>query len=203
MNNITKDNITGVILAGGQARRMEGQDKGLVMLGDQPMIKYILDIFEPQVAKVIINANRNHDDYARFGHEVVADELSGYCGPLAGMASALSKITTPYIVTTPCDSPFIPMKLVERLKNKIIEDNAEICVASDGKRIQPVFCMMQRNLLPSLRNYLEQGERKIDRWFEQHQLTIADFSDTPEAFYNINTPEEVEEAISKLNQVER
>lgn len=202
MQNITNDDITGVVLAGGLARRMGGQDKGLIMLDEQPMIKIILDIFEPQVGKVIINANRHHDDYAKFGHDIVADELSGYCGPLAGMASALSMTTTAYIVTTPCDSPFIPIDLVARLKNKLVSDKADICVAHNGDRIQPVFCMLNQELLPSLQQYLERGERKIDRWFDLHNTTIADFSDCPNAFNNINTPEDVEQALISLKQTQ-
>lgn len=201
MPNIKKEDITAVVLAGGQARRMEGQDKGLIMLGDQPMIKSILDILEPQAGKIIINANRNHDDYARFGYEIVADALSGYCGPLAGMASALNEITTAFMVTSPCDTPFIPNKLVERLANKLTKDDAEICVVDNGEHMQPVFCMMKKELLSSLQQFLEQGGRKIDRWFEQHKLAIADFSDMPDAFDNINTPEDIEEALQKLKHI--
>ena len=198
MYKINKEDITGVVLAGGQARRMQGQDKGLIMLGETPMIEIILDIFVPQVGKLIINANRNHEDYAKYGYPVISDELSGYHGPLAGMASALNEITTTYMVTTPCDTPFIPTDLVERLANKLIDEDADICVADNGERTQPVFCIIKKQLLSSLKQFLDQGERKIDRWFEQHKLAVADFSDIPEAFDNINTPDDVEEAVKKL-----
>ena len=200
MDKINKEDITGVVLAGGQARRMQGQDKGLIMLGEQPMIKKVLDIFALQVGHIIINANRSHDEYTKYGYPIISDELSGYHGPLAGMASALKSINTPYMVTTPCDTPFIPANLVERLADKLIEDNADICVADNGERIQPVFCLLKKELLSSLTQYLDQGERKIDRWFEQHKLAIADFSDMPEAFDNINTPDDVEKATKKLKQ---
>jgi molybdenum cofactor guanylyltransferase len=194
-----KSDVTGVILAGGQARRMGGQDKGLIMLNDKPMIEIIINTFKPQTAKLIINANRNHDHYSQYGLEIVADELSGFCGPLAGMASALQTINTDYMVTAPCDSPFIPVDLVQRLADALENKSTEISVAHNGERIQPVFCMIKKTLLESLNDYLAAGERKIDRWFEQHNYAIADFSDKPETFENINTPEDIEIALSRLN----
>jgi len=194
----TKSDVTGVILAGGQARRMGGQDKGLVMLDGKPMVEIIIDVLKPQTAKLLINANRNHDRYSQYGLELVADELSGYCGPLAGMASALKTINTDYMVTAPCDSPFIPLDLVQRLADALENKSTEISVAHDGERIQPVFCMLKKTLLKSLTDYLATGERKIDRWFKQHDFAIADFSDKPETFDNINTLEDVESALSKL-----
>ena len=133
-----KSDVTGVILAGGQARRMGGQDKGLVMLDGKPMIEIIIDVFKPQTAKLLINANRNHDRYSQYGLELVADELSGYCGPLAGMASALKTINSDYMVTAPCDSPFIPIDLVQRLADALENKSTDISVAHDGERIQPV-----------------------------------------------------------------
>ena len=193
-----KSDVTGVILAGGQARRMGGQDKGLVMLDDKPMVEIIIDVLKPQTAKLLINANRNHDSYSQYGLELVADELSGYCGPLAGMASALKTINTDYMVTAPCDSPFIPLDLVQRLADALDNKSTEISVAHDGERIQPVFCMLKKTLLQSLTDYLAAGERKIDRWFKQHDFAIADFSDKPETFDNINTQEDVDSALSKL-----
>lgn len=196
--NIEKGDITGVILAGGQARRMGGQDKGLILLNEKPMIEYIIDAFEPQTSKLIINANRNHEDYLHFGFDVIADNLKNYCGPLAGMASVLQSIDTAYMVTVPCDSPFVPIDLVKRLTDKIINKSAEISVAHDGNRIQPVFCMIKTSLKNSLNEYLLAGERKIDRWFEQHNYAISDFSDVPETFDNINTPEDIQNALSKL-----
>jgi len=193
-----KSDVTGVILAGGQARRMGGQDKGLVMLNGKPMIEIIIDAFKPQTSRLLINANRNHDHYLKYGFDIVADELSGFCGPLAGMASALQTIDTDYLVTAPCDSPFIPHDLVQRLADALDNKSAEISVAHDGQRIQPVFCMLNKSVLQSLKNYLAAGDRKIDRWFKQHDFAIADFSDKPETFDNINTHEDIEKAVTKL-----
>jgi molybdenum cofactor guanylyltransferase len=196
-----KSDVTGVILAGGQARRMDGQDKGLVMLNGTPMIEIVIDAFKPQISRLLINANRNYDRYSKYGFDLVADELSGFCGPLAGMASALQTIDTDYLVTAPCDSPFIPHDLVQRLADAIDNKSAEISVAHDGQRIQPVFCMLNKSVLQSLKNYLAAGDRKIDRWFEQHDFAIADFSDKPETFDNINTHEDIEKAMTKLKKL--
>lgn len=189
---INKADITGVILAGGQARRMEGQDKGLVLLNNKPMIEYVIDILNPQVGKLLLNANRNHDKYSEYGFDIISDELSGYCGPLAGMASSLNKTDTPYMLTAPCDSPFIPSDLVERLATALEHEKADISVAHNGERMQPVFCLMKKELMSSMNTFLNNGERKIDKWFNQHTLAIADFSDIPKTFDNLNTIEDIE-----------
>jgi len=188
---IQKDSITGVILAGGEARRMGGQDKGLIQLGGQPLIEHVLATLKPQVGKIIINANRNHDSYGKYALPIVADELEGFNGPLAGMASCMRHIDTEYMVTVPCDSPYVPRDLVSRLSQQLQSDDAEISVAHNGERMQPVFSLMKCDLLDSLLVYLNQGHRKIDRWYEQHKLAITDFSDAPETFININTPDDI------------
>ncbi|MGB1799473.1 MAG: molybdenum cofactor guanylyltransferase MobA [Gammaproteobacteria bacterium] len=192
MQSISKSDVTGVILAGGQARRMQGQDKGLILLNNKAMIEYVIESLKPQVGELLINANRNLEKYAAYGFDIVSDELSGYHGPLAGMASALNKITTPYMLTVPCDSPFITDDLVARLINALETDDADISVAHNGERIQPVFCLMKKELLSSISDFLNQGERKIDKWFNQHKLAIADFSDKPKTFDNLNTIEDIQ-----------
>jgi molybdenum cofactor guanylyltransferase len=198
MQTISKNDVTAVILAGGQARRMEGQDKGLVLLKNKPMIEYVIDILKPQVGNLLINANRNHDKYSEYGFDIVSDELSGYHGPLAGMASSLNMIITPYMLTAPCDSPFIPEDLAERLITALESNNADISVAHNGERMQPVFCLMKKELMSSMNDFLHQGERKIDKWFNQHNLAIADFSDIPKTFDNLNTLEDIQSVETNL-----
>ena len=197
---ITRQIFTGVILAGGQARRMGGQDKGLIELAGSPMIEHILEAIVPQVGKVIINANRNQDIYSHYGYPVIADEFDDYFGPLAGMVSCMRKITTPYMVTVPCDSPFIPRDMVERLYMRMIHEDAEISVAHDGERIQPVFVLLKNTLLDSLLDFLQKGERKIDKWFELHKLAKTDFSDKQDTFININTRDELLRIESRLEE---
>lgn len=188
MSRTRKQIITGAILAGGKGSRMGGQDKGLVTLNKRPMIDYILDVLRPQVTAIVINANRSHEQYGRYGCPLIPDSLSGFQGPLAGMASCLEYCNTPYVATVPCDSPLLPTDLVARLFDALERDGAEISVAHDGNRIQPVFSLLRRSLIDSLLNFLREGERKIDRWYARHTIALADFSDQPDTFLNINTP---------------
>lgn len=193
-------NITGIILAGGKARRMGGQDKGLVVFRNKAMIEHVLKIIKPQVDNIIINANRNHEIYERYGYPVIADKTEGYCGPLAGMASGLQVAKTPFIITTPCDSPLILDDLVQKLYTTLQAEDAEICTVYSKGRLQPVFTLMKSSLLPSMLEFLHNGERKIDKWFKQHHLAITDFSDQADTFININSLEELTALERKLKE---
>ncbi len=192
-------NITGIILAGGQARRMGGQDKGLIQLAQKPMIEYVLSAIQPQVDGIIINANRNQSAYEEYGFPVVADRIGGYCGPLAGMASGLEVAKTPFVVTVPCDCPLIPDDLVQKLYSTLQGEDAKICTAHANGRLQPVFTLMKSELLSSMLEFLNNGERKIDKWLEKHDLAIANFSDQPDTFLNINSEEDLAVVELKLN----
>jgi len=191
--------ITGLILAGGAARRMGGGDKGLTKLAGKPLIEYALARLAPQVDALIINANRNAARYADYGHPVVADEREGFQGPLAGMASGLKAAETEFMVCAPCDSPLLPEDLVERLFRQLREQDAELSVAHNGERLQPVFTLMRAALADSLLAFLDGGGRKIDQWFQRHQLAVADFSDQPAAFSNVNSPEELDAMAESLH----
>lgn len=191
--------ITGLILAGGRGSRMNGKDKGLVMLNDQALIAYVIADLKPQVNDIVINANRNLEDYARYGYPVIADDdQQGFLGPLAGILSALKMIKTPYLLTSACDTPHLPSNLAQKLYTVLTEHDADIAVVHDGNRLQPVFCLLKKELQGSLAQYLNSGQRKIDVWFAQHRYYTADFSDLPEAFVNINTPEELSSIKAKL-----
>ena len=182
--------ITGVILAGGRARRMGGTDKGLVRIAGMPMAAHVLRRLEPQVGRVLINANRNLDSYRALGVPVVPDFDADFAGPLAGMAAGMHAAGEGWIVTVPCDSPLVPADLVLRLIRARDAGDAELAVASGAGRLQPVFALLPCSLASSLRRFLDSGERKIDRWYALHRLAVADFEDIPETFLNINTPEE-------------
>ena len=184
------DNITAVILAGGKARRMSGEDKGLINLNGRALIHYIISALRPQAGNILINANRNLQQYGRYGLPVVADMLGDYLGPLVGMATGMHTTDRPYIVTVPCDSPFIPGALVETLYRSLDDQQADISVAHDGTRMQPVFALLRCELLPDLLAYLDEGGRKIDTWYDRQRLAIADFSNSPDTFMNLNTPED-------------
>ena len=190
--------ITGLILAGGRARRMGGVDKGLVILGGQPLVAHVVERLASQVEQIIISANRNLPEYRKWSDTVVKDSIGEYDGPLAGMASGLEVATTDYVLTTPCDSPLLALDLAKRMYGELTLSEAKIAVATDGERLQPVFMLIHRSLLTSMVAFLQAGERKIDKWFDQHTVTVVDFSDEPETFININTLQEKEELASKI-----
>ena len=183
--------ITAVVLAGGKARRMGGEDKGLVEVAGRPMVAHTIGALRPQSAEVIVNANRNAGAYrAITGCRVIADTVGDFAGPLAGMASALEASTTRLLLTAPCDSPLVTGELGPRLHAAMIRDDAEIAVAHDGERMQPVFALLTRGLLPDLLSFLAAGERKIDTWYATRHTVTADFSDILDTFLNVNTPQE-------------
>lgn len=189
---IDKNQITAVILAGGKGSRLGGQDKGLVIYQNKPLIQHVLDKIEPQVGHIIINANRNQDDYAKFSYPVISDELSDFQGPLAGFLTGMRTCKTDYILTLPCDGPDLPDDLVSRLVNELEDTTADnnIVVAHDGKRLQPVHALIPTSLIESLESFLANGDRKIDLWYAEHSMATADFSDKPDVFFNINTEEQ-------------
>jgi len=195
-----REQITGVILAGGKATRMGGVDKGLVPINERPMIAYVIDALRPQVADVLINANRNHDKYREFERTVIADGDSEFRGPLAGIASGMQAARTPYVAFAPCDSPLLCGDLVRRLYAALSETGSRIAVAHDGGRLQPVFALLDRSLLDDLTRYLDGGGRKIDQWYAEHGYSTADFSDVPESFSNINEPADKRVLEDKLAQ---
>ena len=184
--------ITAVILAGGRARRFGGQDKGLIHYKSCPIIQHVIQAITPQVETVMINANRNQEQYAKFEYPVINDELSGFQGPLAGFSTAMEHATTAYILTLPCDGPIIGQDYAARMAKTMADKQVDLVVAHDGRRMQPVHTLISVGLRDSLNAYLESGERKIDRWFTQHDIALADFSDSPEIFENINSKEELD-----------
>ena len=188
--DIPSADITGLVLAGGLARRMGGIDKGLVDLGGKPMIEHVLAALRPQVGRLLINANRNLEAYARFGVPVVTDTFEGFQGPLAGIYSGLAVVETPYLLTAPCDSPLLAPDLAACMVRALDAEQADLAVAHDGQRQQPVFLLLRRELAPDLQAYLAGGDRKIDLWFARHRVANADLGHRRDSFVNVNDPEE-------------
>jgi molybdopterin-guanine dinucleotide biosynthesis protein A len=194
-----REEITGIVLAGGRGSRMGGVDKGLQNFRGMPLALQALLRLQPQVASVMINANRNLAAYESFGAEVWPDGLSDYAGPLAGFLTGLERCETPYLLTVPCDSPLFPPDLVNRMADAMAAADAQVAMArapeADDKgrlrlRAQPVFCLLRQTLLESLTRFTHEGGRKIDAWTAGHRLAYADFDrpgDDPRAFYNANT----------------
>ena len=193
---ISAEQITGLILPGGRAQRMGGIDKGLIPFHQKPLIEATIQRLKTQVGPILINANRNITKYAVYGYPVIMDETPDFSGPLAGFMMGLKNCKTPYLLTTPCDSPLFPTDLGVRLASELERNHLDLVYASskeaDGKVwAQPVFCLMRSNLQDSLNSFLSKGDLKIDRWFKELKSGTVIFEDAL-AFANANTPEELQ-----------
>jgi molybdenum cofactor guanylyltransferase len=193
---INHNEISGLILAGGRGTRMGGTDKGLQLHLGVPLAQHALERLRPQVAALMLNANRNLPAYQAMGVPVWQDEIPDYPGPLAGMLAGLMHCLTPYLVTVPCDSPNFPADLVARLAQGLVNSCADLATAYTREagelRAQPVFCLMKVALHDSLRAFIDSGERKTGLFAAQHHGAKVIFDDAA-AFANANTPSELAE----------
>ena len=197
---IAKQDITGLILAGGLATRMGQQDKGMLALHGQPLAQHVLQRLAPQVGPLAFNVNDHHQHYAGFGLPIWSDDLAGHCGPLAGLQSGLRRAGTPYLLTVPCDSPLLPPDLASRLAAALLAQDADLAIAvtevpdpaggAPQRRRHPVFCLVKTSALPQLDAYLASGERRVGAWHGGLKLAEVLFEDAA-AFCNINTPDEL------------
>jgi molybdopterin-guanine dinucleotide biosynthesis protein A len=191
-----RDDITGLILAGGRGSRMGGVDKGLQPYRGRTLAANALERLRPQVAKVMVNANRNLATYRAMGAPVWPDEVSDYPGPLAGMLAGLTHCDTPLMATVPCDTPNFPLDLVARLAHGLQSADADIAVAYTraGEELfpQPVFCLMKTSLKDALAAFIAAGERKTGFFARRQRNTPVVFADDAE-FFNINTLAELEQ----------
>jgi len=190
---MNRDEFTGVILAGGEGRRMGGADKGLQLLDGRPLVHWVLDRLRPQVGRVVISANRNLDRYREFGCPVLSDTLSGFAGPLAGLQAALTEAATPFLLAAPCDSPGMPGDLGARLFQALETARADLAVPRAEGRVHRAFCLVRRELLPRLDAFLADGGRKLGLWHESLNTVEVDFDDRAGAFANINSLADLEQ----------
>ena len=192
---VEPDQITGLILAGGQGSRLGGVDKGLQLFAGQPLVRHALQRLAPQVGRVMISANRNLEAYRQMGVPVWPDpsDLAGYEGPLAGFLAGLQHCETPYLVTVPCDCPRFPADLVQRLSQALADNQADLAIARTPLGPEPAFCLIKRELQASLLAYMQSGHRKIERWTAQQRRAEAVFDDD-RAVFNINTPDDLARA---------
>jgi molybdenum cofactor guanylyltransferase len=205
---VDKNLITGIVLAGGRGSRMGGVDKGLQLYNGIALAQHAIEQLQPQVGHLLINANRNLEIYQAWGSSVSADVLidgiTDFAGPLAGFLIGLQHCTTPYLMTVPCDTPRFPSDLVSRLAEALSQQDAEIAMVSSPDeegvlRHQPVFCLMKREVVESLKAFTDAGGRKIGAWAAQHKLARVNFNevnDDPKAFYNANTLEDLQQLSS-------
>ncbi len=183
--------VTGVILAGGQSRRMNYQDKGLQLFRGQPLISYSFNALRPLVDKLIINANQNIAMYENFGVPVISDLTQNFSGALAGILAAMNYSNEDLLLVVPCDAPFISTQQLQRLLSEQQKSGAEITVARTGEQIHSVFLGVKTNLRTSLETYLAADNHKVRLWFEQHQTHFVDFGVDARGFENINTLDEL------------
>lgn len=183
--------ITGVVLAGGLGRRMGGVEKALVAFRGRPLIAHVIERLLPQVTELLVNANRQTQRYETFGLPVVVDAIDGLVGPLAGLYTGLVRGANDLVLTVPCDSPWLPPDLAQRLLARMESEDAELAVARVGGRLHPVFCLSRRGLAPELAAYLEGGGRGVQQWMMSRRVAIEDFDDRPAAFENINTEDDL------------
>ena len=199
--------ITGVILAGGEGRRMSGADKGMQLLDGRPLVSHVIARIAPQVGELIISANRDREQYAELGHPVVADApLSGdggvasddapdgmqrSAGPLAGMLAGFGAASQPLLLFVPCDMPALPADLASRLSVALESAHADVAVAATTGRTHHVVLLARRDTQAHLRAYVTGGGRKAGAWHAGLKVTTVAFDDEAAAFININTPEEL------------
>jgi molybdopterin-guanine dinucleotide biosynthesis protein A len=183
--------VTGIVLAGGQGRRMGGVDKGWVQMDGRPLVSWVLERLAPQVRGIVLNANQNVERYAALGHPVVQDAVTGFAGPLAGLHAALAAVASEWAVSVPCDSPFLPGDLVSRLSSAATAAQAQVAVARTFDRVHPVFALVRRDVRGHLGAFLEAGGRKIDAWYATLTVVEVGFDDEADAFANINTAAEL------------
>jgi molybdopterin-guanine dinucleotide biosynthesis protein A len=181
-----------IVLAGGRATRLGGIDKALVSFKGRPLITHVLERLAPQVDDIVINCNRNEETLSALGYPLVGDKQLNYSGPLMGVISALPRCRHELILIVPCDTPFLPSDLYSRLAERMSPD-IDLVLADDGERMQPLFMLLRRHLIDSLRDYHQQGQYKVVDWCRSQKMTTAVFTDKS-AFTNLNTEEELRAA---------
>lgn len=190
--------VSAIILSGGRATRMNGADKGLVILQNKPLIAHVIARLKPQVDEIFINANREIATYEALGYHVLQDESDDFPGPLAGFLLGLKHAKHDLVLTVPCDSPMLPPDLAQRLCQGMAENHADIAIAKTAEDTHQVFCLMKKSVLPTLEAYLAGGGRKVKTWQQSQKYVEVDFSDCNEAFTNLNTFEDLEALELKL-----
>lgn len=181
--------ITGVVLAGGRASRMGGEDKGLLLLNGIPLWQHVANSLAKQVNRIVLSANRNLDRYRLSDLTVIEDTLDNFPGPLAGMLAVMQQTAADWFLFCPCDTPGIPTDLAARLASE--RKDATVVWVTDGERDHPTIALVHRQVIPQLAAYLASGERRVMVFMRQVEGHAVDFSDCRQAFININTPDDL------------
>ena len=197
--NLKEIKITGLILAGGRARRMDGVDKGLIIFNGKCMIEHCIERLRPQVDQVVISANRNIEQYSNYGLTVLEDNFGDFEGPLAGLLRALETSKNNPVLVVPCDAPLLPSDLANRLLESYVEGRTTAVIPHDGTRLQTLFGLYSRDAISPLTEYLASGQRKVENWISTLPHVVVDCSNEKERFMNINTKSDLSAAQSILN----
>ncbi len=194
-----RENMTGIVLAGGHGRRMGQRDKGLMELAGKPLVAHVITALRPQAGELLISANRNIEQYSSFGYPVVRDAEPGYLGPLAGIATTMRRVNTPWLLCAPCDMPLLPADLGARLRQCVANTAGPGCAASTGERAQPLCALLHRDLADSIEQFLASGRRAALDWIALTGIGWCDFSDEAQCFVNLNTPADVSRFEAQIN----
>lgn len=186
-----QNKVSGVVLAGGQARRMQQQDKGLVLFKQRPLVSYPIEALAAVADDLLISANRNQAIYRQWSYPVISDATDDFDGPLAGILAAMDYVDAEILLVLPCDSPLFAAQHLQQLLAGLTEQ-FDIAVADDGERLHPVFLAIRTELKASLKAYLASGERRLQNWIFQHRVNQVDFSQQAQIFTNVNTLAELE-----------
>lgn len=181
---------TGLIIAGGLARRMGGLDKGLQAWKGRPLLTHVIERFSPQVGPLWLNVNHHAEQYDAFNLPRLPDRVPDYAGPLAGLEAGLAACETSFLACVPCDAPLLPLNLVDRLRNALDAEKTDLAVAVASNRLQPTFLLCRRELLPNLSHFLASGGRKVGDWLAGLSIARVTFPEA-QAFVNLNTLEEL------------
>lgn len=195
--------VSAIVLAGGMARRFRGEDKGLLELAHRSLAGWVAGRLEGHAAEILINANRNLAQYAKLGHTVVTDYLPEYPGPLAGLLSAARTAQQEWLLTVPCDAPFLPLDLVMQLYEHAMISRVPLARAADETGTHFAIMLAHRDLMPNLECYVRGGGRQVSAWQEQHPSETVYFGEDPYAFLNINTPDDLKTAERVAHRYQR
>lgn len=195
--------VSAVILAGGLARRFKGEDKGLIELARRPLAAWVAERLRGHVAEVLLNANRNLASYAALGYPVAADHLPGNLGPLSGLLAAARTAQQEWLLTVPCDAPFLPLDLALHLHAQALANNVPMVRAADETGTHYAVMLMHRSLLAELDRFVQGGGRQVRAWQELHPVETVQFSGDPYAFLNVNTPDDLRTAERLAHRYQR